>query len=44
MMMMMHFFVMWVTHERRLAGTFVRDQHHCESPTRPEQDLNLRRT
>ena len=26
------------------AGTIVRDPHHCESPTRCEQDLNLRRT
>ena len=34
--------------ERRLAlfpaGTIVRDPHHCEFPTRREQDLNLRRT
>ena len=26
------------------AGTIVRDPHHIESPTRREQDLNLRRT
>ena len=25
------------------AGTIVRDPHHCESPTRREQDLSLRR-
>ena len=34
--------------ERRLAlfpaGTIVRDPHHSESPTRREQNLNLRRT
>ena len=42
------FFVVWLTDERRLAlfpaGTIVRDPHHLESPTRREQDLNLRRT
>ena len=42
------FFVVWLTNERRLAlfpaRTMVRDPHHCESPTRCEQDLNLRRT
>ena len=41
-------FVVWLTEERRLAlfpaGTIVRDPHHRESPTRPEQGLNLRRT
>ena len=41
-------FVLWLTDERRLAlfpaGTIVRDPHHRESPTRREQDLNLRRT
>ena len=26
------------------AGTIVIDPHHCESPTRRGQDLNLRRT
>ena len=26
------------------AGTIVRDPRHRESPTRREQDLNLRRT
>ena len=44
-MVMMNFFCGMVTNERRLAvGTIVRDPHHRESPTRPEQDLNLRRT
>ena len=41
-------FVVWLTDERRLAsfpaGTIVRDPHHCESPARREQDLNLHRT
>ena len=41
-------FVVWLTDERRFAlfpaGTIVRDPHHCESPTRREQDLNLYRT
>ena len=41
-------FVVWLTDESRLAlfpfGTIVRDPHHRESPTRHEQDLNLRRT
>ena len=41
-------FVVWLTYERGLAlfpaGTIVRDPHHRESPTRREQDLNLRRT
>ena len=39
---------LWLTDERRLAlfpaGTIVRDPHHRESPTRRNQDLNLRRT
>ena len=39
---------MMMTDERRLAsfaaGTIVRDPYHRESPTRREQDLNLRRT
>ena len=42
------FFVVWLTDERRLAlfpaATIVRDPHHRESPTRRQQDLNLRRT
>ena len=41
------FFVVWLTDERHLglfpAGTIVRDPHRHESPTRREQDLNLRR-
>ena len=41
-------FVVGLTDEWRLAlfpvGTIVRDPHHCESSTRSEQDLNLRRT
>ena len=41
-------FMVWLTDERRLAlfpaGNIVRDPHHLESPTRREQDLNLRRT
>ena len=44
-MMMMNFFVVWLTDERSLAlfpaGTIVRDPHHLESPTRRDQDLNL---
>ena len=48
MMMMMNFFVVWLTDQRRLAlfpaGTIVRDAHHRESPTRREQGWNLRRT
>ena len=40
--------MVWLTDERRVAlfpvGTIVREPHHCESPTRREQDLNLRRT
>ena len=40
--------MVWLTDERRLAffpaGTTVRDNHHRESPTYREQDLNLRRT
>ena len=42
------FFMVWLTDERRLAlfpaETIVRDPHHRESPTRREQDMNLRRT
>ena len=42
------FFVVWLTDERRLAlfplGTIVRYPYRRESPTRREQDLNLRRT
>ena len=42
------FFVVWLTDEKRVAlfpaGTIVRDPHHGKSPTRREQDLNLRRT
>ena len=42
------FLLAWLTDERRLAlfpaGTIVRHPHHRESPTRREQDLNLRRT
>ena len=41
-------FVVWLTNERRLAlfpaVTIVKDPYHCESPTRCEQDFNLRRT
>ena len=40
--------VVWLTDERRFAlfpaRTIVRDPHIRESPTRREQDLNLRRT
>ena len=40
--------MVWLTDERRLAlfpaGTTVRYPHRRESPTRREQDLNLRRT
>ena len=47
MMMIMNCFLVWLTGERHLAlfpaGTIVRDPHHRESPTRREQDLNLRR-
>ena len=46
--MMMIFFVVWLTDERRWAlfpaGTIVRDPNQPESSTRREQDLNLRRT
>ena len=39
-MMMIIFFVVWLTDQRRLAlfpaRTIVRDPHHCESPTRRE--------
>ena len=45
---MMNCFLVWLTDERRLslfpAGTIVRDPHYLKSPTRREQDLNLRRT
>ena len=48
MMMMINFLCGMLTNERRLAlfpaGTIVSDPHHCESPTRREQNLNLRRT
>ena len=47
MMMMMIVFVVWWTNERHLAllpaGAIVKDPHHRKSPTRREQDLNLRR-
>ena len=46
--MMMNCFVVWLTDERRLAlfpvEIIFRDPHHCESPTRCEQGLNLRGT
>ena len=39
---------LWLNDERRLAlfsaGTIVRNTYHRESPTRREQNLNLRRT
>ena len=42
------FFVVWLTGKRRLAlfptGTTVTDPHQRGSPTRHEQDFNLRRT
>ena len=45
-MIMMNFFVVWLTDERRLAlfpaGTIVRDPDYRESPTRRGLDLNLR--
>ena len=48
MMMIMNCFVVWSTDETPSAlfplGTIVRDPHHCESPTRREQSLSLRRT
>ena len=48
MMMMMSCFLVLLTNERQLtlfpAGTIVRDLHYRESPTRREEDLNLRRT
>ena len=48
MMMMMNFFMVCLTDEKRLAlfsaGTIVRDCHYRESLTRWEQDLNLERT
>ena len=51
-MMMMNdeelFFLVSLTNEMQLAlfpaETIVRDPNHRESPTRPEQDLNLRIT
>ena len=40
-------YVVWLTHERRLAlfpaGTIVRDPHHREPQTRHEYGLHLRR-
>ena len=40
--MMMSFWRVWLTDEKRLAlfpaGTIIRDPHHRESPTRREQD------
>ena len=46
-MMMMNCFVVCLTDKRRralfTAGTIVRDSYQRKSPTRPEQDLNLRR-
>ena len=48
MMMMMNCFCGMVDRRKALAlfpaGTIVRDPHHLESPTRREQDFNLRRT
>ena len=48
MMKMMNFFSSRVIDEKRLAlfsaRTIVRGSHYCKSPTRREQDLNLRRT
>ena len=48
MMIMMNYFVVWLTDERRLtifpASTIVRDPHHRESLTHREQDINLCRT
>ena len=42
------YFIAEIREKRRLAlfpaGTIVRDPHHLKSPTRREQDLNLRRT
>ena len=47
-MMMINFFVVWLTNERGIAffpaGAIFRDTHYRESPTRREQDLNLCRT
>ena len=46
--MMMNCFWVWLTDERPLAlfpaGTIARGPQHCESPTRCQQGLNLRRT
>ena len=48
MMMMMNCFCGMVDRRKAFslirAGTIVRDPHHCESPTRREQGLNLRKT
>ena len=48
MMIMMNYFMVWLTDERRLtlfpAATIVRDPHHRESLTHREQDMNLCRT
>ena len=48
LMMMMNCFCGMVDRQRRLAlfpaGTIVTDPHHCESPTRREQGMNMRRT
>ena len=45
---MMNCFLVWLIDERRLAlfpvESIVRNPDHRESPTRREQDLNLRRT
>ena len=42
------FFLLWLSDERRFAlfpaGTIVTDPDHRVSPTRRQQDLNLRRT
>ena len=47
MIMMMNCFCGMVGHQKRLTlfptGTIVRRPHYCESPTRRQQDLNLRR-
>ena len=48
LMMMMNCFCGMVDRQRRLAlfpaGTIVTDPHHCESPTRRKQGMNMRRT
>ena len=46
-MMMINYFCVLVDQRHLtlfLAQTIVRDRHHCQSPTRWKQDLNLRRT